>query len=193
MSSPASTPPPAPPAAPKRDGEATRQKLLRAALELYTTIGFRGTTTPMIAEKAGVAEGTIYRHFEGKEHLLNEIYRGAQRWALRLVKELDGEKALKAPERLVRIARQLADAAVRDPAVCRMLFYPKDDQHLDERSRESTREFREALQQMMAGGKSDGIVRAGPAELWASLWLALVQYRGRADRREGMDGRTPRR
>ena len=64
----------------RRDGEATRQRLLRAALELYTTVGFRATTTPAIAARAGVAEGTIYRHFSGKEHLLNEVFRGAQRW-----------------------------------------------------------------------------------------------------------------
>ena len=39
----------------RRDGEGTRQRLLRAALELYTSIGFRATTTPAIAAKAGVA------------------------------------------------------------------------------------------------------------------------------------------
>ena len=33
-----------------------------------------------------------------------------------------------------------------------------------------------ALQQLVAMGKSDGIVRAGPAELWASVWFALVEF-----------------
>ena len=64
---------------PRRDGEATRQRLLRAALELFTTTGFRATTTPQIAERAGVAEGTIYRHFSSKEQLLNDVYRAAPR------------------------------------------------------------------------------------------------------------------
>lgn len=175
MTIPPSAPPPAATSS-KRNGEATRQKLHRAALELYTTVGFRGTTTPMIAEKAGVAEGTIYRHFTGKDHLLNEIYRGAQRWATRQIKEMEPEKSLKPAERLVRFARTLADVAERDPSVVRMLFYPIDDPNLDEKSRESQRELREALQQLVAMGKSDGIVRAGPAELWASVWLALVEF-----------------
>ncbi|MGE0352393.1 MAG: TetR/AcrR family transcriptional regulator [Gemmatimonadales bacterium] len=170
------SPPPAPPPQPKRDGEATRQKLLRAALELYTTIGFRGTTTPMIAEKAGVAEGTIYRHFTGKEHLLNEIYRGAQRWGGKLLKEGEGERPARASERLVRFARQLAEASERDPAVVRMLFYPREDQHLDDKSHEARREFREGLYQIVAAGKSDGLIRSGPAELWASVWFALVEF-----------------
>ena len=70
----------------RRDGEATRQRLLRAALDLFTTVGFRGTTTPAIASRASVAEGTIYRHFNSKEHLLNEVYRESQRWALGVVR-----------------------------------------------------------------------------------------------------------
>lgn len=176
MSAPSSSPPPNTGTSPKRDGEATRQKLHRAALDLYTTVGFRGTTTPMIAEKAGVAEGTIYRHFTGKEHLLNEIYRGAQRWATRQIRDMETDKTLRPAERLVRFARSLADAADRDPAVVRMLFYSRDDTHLDDKSRESTRELAEALQQVVAMGKSDGIVRPGPADLWAAVWFALVEF-----------------
>jgi TetR/AcrR family transcriptional regulator, repressor of fatR-cypB operon len=176
MSAPTSPPPSNAGIPPKRDGEATRQRLHRAALDLYTTVGFRGTTTPMIAERAGVAEGTIYRHFTGKEHLLNEIYRGAQRWATRHIRDMDADKALRPTDRLVRFARALADAAERDPAVVRMLFYSREDTHLDEKSRESCRELSEALQQVVAMGKSDGIVRPGPAELWASVWFALVEF-----------------
>src|SRR2546425_6696063 len=59
----------------------TRQRLVRAALELFTAQGYHDTTTPQISKKAGVAEGTIYRHFHSKQHLLNELYRGAARWA----------------------------------------------------------------------------------------------------------------
>jgi AcrR family transcriptional regulator len=149
---------------------------MRAALELYSTVGYRETTTPAIAERAGVAEGTIYRHFDGKEHLLNEVYRGAQRWAVTVIRDLEVEKTLRAPERLHRIARQLIEMADRDPALLRMLLKPRDSRHLDTLSRESALQFREALQQVVAMGKSDGQVRAGPAELWSSVWLALVGF-----------------
>lgn len=159
---------------PRRDGEATRQRLLRAALELFTTNGFRATTTPAIAERAGVAEGTIYRHFSGKEHLLNEVYRAAHRWASGLVADPEGPHS--AQERLQRIGRRLVEGAERDPAAARMLILSRDDRHLDERSREAAREFRGALQQVIASGKSDGVVRAGPAELWAAVWLSVVAF-----------------
>lgn len=172
MTAPATTPR-------KRDGEATRQRLLRAALDLYTTVGFRGTTTPAIASRAGVAEGTIYRHFTSKEHLLNEVYRGAQKWATGLLKEIEEqEKAARASERLQRVARRFFEAAERDPAALRMLLYNPGEKSLDDRSREAAREFREGLQQMVASGKSDGLVRPGPADLWASAWLSLIAFAG---------------
>lgn len=168
---------PPPPATPRRNGEATRQRLLRAGLELYTTTGFRGTTTPALAARAAVAEGTIYRHFSSKEHLLNEVYRGAQRWALGLVREVeDADRSLPAAERLARLARRFIESADRDPAAFRMLMFNDEARVLDERSRAEAKEFREVLQQVMASGKSDGAVRAGPADLWAAVWLALVAF-----------------
>ena len=150
-----------PPTHARRDGEGTRQRLLRAALELFTTEGFLATTTPVIAQRAGVAEGTIYRHFSGKEHLLNEVYRGTQRWATVVVREIDADRSLRVPERLARIARRLAESAERDPAAVRMLLRQRDGQFLDPQSRDAAREFRDALQQVVAAGKADGLVRAG--------------------------------
>jgi len=174
--------------APRRNGEATRQKLLRAALELYTTTGFRGTTTPEIALRAGVAEGTIYRHFSGKEDLLNEVYRGAHRWALDVITESEDDRLGKAPERLQRIAHRLLEAARQDPPASRMVLQFSEERHLDETSRGVAREVREALRQVVAAGKSDGLVRAGPAELWAGVWLAVVAF---AAERVGTDEWAP--
>ncbi|MEO6068679.1 MAG: TetR/AcrR family transcriptional regulator [Gemmatimonadota bacterium] len=176
MTSPTLPPSGPPPAPPRRDGEATRARLIRAALELFTTVGFRATTTTAIAEAAGVAEGTIYRHFTGKEQLLNEIYRQAQRWAGKLAKDLDAERGVTPPERLMRLGQSLAAGAATDAATARMFLSRGDERYLDEKSREAAREFREGLQHIMASGKSDGLVRPGPAELWAGVWLALVGY-----------------
>ena len=160
----------------RRDGEATRQRLLRAALDLYTTIGFRATTTPAIAARAGVAEGTIYRHFSGKEHLLNEVYRDAQRWGAGVVREPEEERPLATAVRLRQIGRRLLEAASRDPSLTRMLLRSREEQHLNEGSREASREFRGALRQVVASGESEGQIRSGPPELWTDVWLALVAF-----------------
>jgi AcrR family transcriptional regulator len=170
---PMTTPAPTPP---KRDGAATRQKLIRAALELFTTIGFRATTTPEIASRAEVAEGTIYRHFSGKEDLLLAAYREAQAWGLEQIRGEEAERTLPPRDRLLSIAKRLVGAGERDPAMTRMLLRRREEHYLDDGAREGARQFREALQQIVASGKSDGLVRPGPADLWTSVWLALVAF-----------------
>ena len=57
-----------------------------------------------------------------------------------------------------------------------MLLRRREEQHLDERSREASREFRGALESVMAEGRTSGVIRSGPADLWADLWLALVTF-----------------
>lgn len=161
---------------PHRDGDATRDRLLRAALDLYTTAGFLRTTTPALAKRAGVAEGTIYRHFKSKEHLLNEAHRHAHRWALDALAALENDRVRRAPERLAVLARQIAEQAARDPGLIRMLLANGNEPFLDDPSRTIRREWSGGLVQMVAMGKSDGQVRSGPAELWAQVWLAIVSF-----------------
>jgi TetR/AcrR family transcriptional regulator, repressor of fatR-cypB operon len=55
-----------------------RDEIVRAALELIAENGFHGAPMSMIAEKAGVGAGTIYRYFENKDVLINELYRGLE-------------------------------------------------------------------------------------------------------------------
>ena len=158
-----------------RDSKATRERLLRAALELFTADGFLGTTTPALAARAGTAEGTIYRHFASKEALLNEVYRESQRWLIGLLREVETDRA-KTPGKLTHLAQRLVLAAADDPARLRMALLPRDARFFDATSREAAREFRDGLQHLIAAGKSDGLVRSGPADLWASVWLALVSF-----------------
>ena len=52
-----------------------RTDILQAAMELIAERGFHGAPMAEIAEKAGVAAGTIYRYFEHKEELITELHR----------------------------------------------------------------------------------------------------------------------
>lgn len=49
-----------------------RERILRAALTVFTEVGFRGATTRRIAQEAGVNEITLFRHFGSKDRLLHE-------------------------------------------------------------------------------------------------------------------------
>jgi AcrR family transcriptional regulator len=52
-----------------------RDEIVRSALELIAEHGFHGAPMAMIAERAGVGAGTIYRYFENKDVLIHELYR----------------------------------------------------------------------------------------------------------------------
>src|SRR5512137_1191982 len=54
---------------------ATRDKILEAALKLFSQKGFLGATTREIAREAEVAEVTLFRHFPSKEALFEEVIR----------------------------------------------------------------------------------------------------------------------
>jgi AcrR family transcriptional regulator len=155
--------------------DATHQRLVRAALELFTAQGYHATTTPQIARKAGVAEGTIYRHFTSKQHLLNELYRGAARWATKLVAEAEAASATPR-EKLGELGKSLVAGAAREPAVTRLFFLDRHGALLDEESRKTARDFRLALEGVVAQGKAAGAVKPGAAELWAAVWLAITTF-----------------
>ncbi|WLR43280.1 TetR/AcrR family transcriptional regulator [Bacillus carboniphilus] len=50
-----------------------QQKIVDAAIEIFSEKGFSATSTSEIAKKAGVAEGTIFRHYSTKKNLLLSI------------------------------------------------------------------------------------------------------------------------
>jgi AcrR family transcriptional regulator len=50
-----------------------KENILNVALQLFSSQGFDNTSTSLIAKKAEVSEGLIFRHFTNKEGLLNEI------------------------------------------------------------------------------------------------------------------------
>ncbi|MDJ0383366.1 TetR/AcrR family transcriptional regulator [Streptomyces sp. G-G2] len=55
--------------------QATRQKLYEAAVTLIAEQGFSATTVDEIAERAGVAKGTVYYNFASKTDLFEELLR----------------------------------------------------------------------------------------------------------------------
>lgn len=54
--------------------EDKREAILQAAMELVAAHGFHDAPCSLIADRAGVATGTIYRYFENKDTLINQLY-----------------------------------------------------------------------------------------------------------------------
>ena len=59
-----------PPSSPETE---TRTRILKSALKLFAKLGYDGTTTRDLAESAGIAEGTLFRHFPNKKAILIEV------------------------------------------------------------------------------------------------------------------------
>jgi AcrR family transcriptional regulator len=70
-----------------RDGAKTKELISRTALRLFVDQGITETTIRDIARSAGVAEGTLYRHFDSKEALAWELF---SRNFMAFAQELDG-------------------------------------------------------------------------------------------------------
>jgi AcrR family transcriptional regulator len=57
----------------QRDPERTRARILRAATDLFTSLGPGGASLDDISRKAGVQRGLIYHYFKTKEALFEQV------------------------------------------------------------------------------------------------------------------------
>jgi AcrR family transcriptional regulator len=107
-----------------------RQTLLQAALDLFSAQGYDGTTTRAVAERAGVTEALLFKHFHTKQELLSAVVEefGPQRIFSpppALVHDLPARPALEQA-----ITRYL-DTFWENRPFMRMVFTtPKRDQHV---------------------------------------------------------------
>lgn len=58
----------------RMDCSEKRAAIIQATLELVSENGFHGAPMAMVAERAGVAAGTIYRYFDSKDVLIGAAY-----------------------------------------------------------------------------------------------------------------------
>lgn len=66
---------------PRRGGRGARQRILKAAAELFYCEGINATGVELIANKASVSKRTLYQHFPSKSALVEEYLRGLRQAA----------------------------------------------------------------------------------------------------------------
>lgn len=132
-----------------------REAIMNAALALFVERGFYGTAVPEIADRAGVGAGTIYRYFESKEALVNELYRTEKmRFARNVVERVNATGPGREPARELfkRLWLHMAEFAVDHPESFVFLELHHHAAYLDADSR--------ALEQRMLALFSGVIVAA---------------------------------
>lgn len=110
----------------------TRQRLLAAAQELIEEGGYGAASVAAIAERAGVAAGTLYRHFPSKEQLFVELFRSVcsreERAMRKAAEQMNGEGAVL---RLEEVLATFARRALRNPRLAWALIAEPVDPHVD--------------------------------------------------------------
>lgn len=98
----------------RRPGSTARDEILDAAGELFTTLGYTGTSTRTIAEAVGIRQASLYHYFKTKDDILCALLSQTVTPTLTIIDSLaDAEPALSAAEHLHALAvfdgRQLLD------------------------------------------------------------------------------------
>ena len=100
--------------------EQKRQRILRAAIDVFASKGYFAARMTDVAEAAEVADGTLYLYFEGKEHLLMSIFDSVLG---RFIERLDEEiERIEDPiEKLSIMIRLHLETLGRDQALAHVL------------------------------------------------------------------------
>ncbi len=95
-------------------GLATRERLLAAARELIEEGGYASASVAAIAERAGVASGTVYRHFASKAELFLEVFRAVCAGEERAMRAAADEAGPGAVDRLEAVLATFARRALQN-------------------------------------------------------------------------------
>jgi AcrR family transcriptional regulator len=90
----------------------TRERLLRAARALVEEGGYGAASVAAVADRAGVASGTLYRHFSSKEELFVELFRSVCDREVRAMRSV-GEGMPAGATQVDRLEEVLATFAAR--------------------------------------------------------------------------------
>jgi AcrR family transcriptional regulator len=156
-----------------------REQILEVATGLFAQQGFQGTTTKVIAEKSGVTEALIFRHFASKEELYWAVIERKINCAApleRLVESLEaGGDDL---EVLSRVALEVLERRAKDQTLSRLLLYSALEKHeLSERFfRNYIANYFEVLARFVRQGIAAGRFRDIDPLLAARGFLGMVVY-----------------
>ena len=97
-----------------------RAAIIQATIELVGEHGFHGAPMAMVAQKAGVAAGTIYRYFESKDILITEAHADLEKQLLAAIMENYPEDR-PVRERFLHMAKIIVHYCISSPMEFRFL------------------------------------------------------------------------
>lgn len=142
--------------------EARRRAILDSAVRAFAQHGFLGARTREIAASAGVAEGTIYLYFDGKDDLLLSAFREKVAEFCASVQSTLGA-GLSFPERLRRFIELQFEGIEADPALATVLLVEsrQTSSFYAGAVRDVLRLYAAAIDELLASGLEEGAIHAG--------------------------------
>lgn len=140
----------------QRKAEA-RKRIVACTYQCVAEGGFRSARITRIAGLAGVATGTIYRHFESREDLFAEIFRLAtQREVDKVAEALNSDG--NAAERLEWALRQFAERALKGPTMAWSLIAEPVDPKVEEERLAYRRAYANLFEKAICEGIEEGCI-----------------------------------
>ncbi|MCK5799987.1 MAG: TetR/AcrR family transcriptional regulator, partial [Deltaproteobacteria bacterium] len=103
----------------RMSGEQRRPQIAQAALKIIAEHGASGFTTRALAQEVGLAEGTIFRHFDTKEDIIRAAIEHLEEI---LAEDLTTSESDDPVERLGRFFRRRLEIIQAHPGIVRILF-----------------------------------------------------------------------
>lgn len=146
-----------------------RDNILSASLVLFSERGFDATTVPMIADRAGVGAGTIYRYFDNKEALVNALFCECLERFLAAIRRDYPEESDDARRQFGHIFRGMAQYARESSDGLHFINAGIGARYLDERSRRLFDDMFQFFDAFIERGQRQGVIRQLPAVVLSAM------------------------
>ena len=167
----------------------TKEKILEAALTLFAENGYDGTSVEQIAHIVGIKAPSLYKHYKGKEDILNALIDSAEtRYEEMFGSENNIGKVPQNREEFIKVTMERISFTMRDPIIRKIRMLLVREQFRNERiSEATTRHQLDGIQRMFAkiikGMMDEGIVKNDDPHLLAvELTAPAVLQIARSDR-----------
>ncbi|MFI7489947.1 TetR/AcrR family transcriptional regulator [Micromonospora echinaurantiaca] len=152
---------------------ASRERIIAAALEIMAGAGYAGCSVAAVAERAGVATGTVYRHFPTKAELFAEVFRTASQ------REVDAVARAAALERsaaaqVSAVVETFAGRALKSPRLAYALLAEPVDPAVDAERLVFRRAYAELIAGYVAAGVAGGELPPQDPELTAAALVGAL-------------------
>jgi AcrR family transcriptional regulator len=157
----------------------TRERLLVAARDVIEQGGYASASVVAISERAGVATGTLYRHFASKEELFVEVFRAVCAHEEQMVRDAAARmpSSTSAADRLQTVVATFAERALRNRRLAWALIAEPVDPAVDAERLAYRARFADLVASDLAAGIAAGEL---PAQDIALSAAALVGGCGEA-------------